>query len=464
MIETEESSYDQLERLENAIVNTSSALSASMGVLLDAIREFDTTYCWSAFGCRSTAQWLSWRVGTGIVAAREQVRVARALGEFRAIDAALHEGRLSYSKVRAMTRVATAANEEELLGLAELSTASQLERICRGYRTCKQMITGEEPPEAKRRHVSWRWEDGGLRLSGWLPAEEGELVRQAMTAVLDSLRQDARSSSVDDASTETPPANESVSVRGPEAFEEDASAEAHRVTEDDSAEAFRTIEDDSAEACQATKRASPSLADALLAMSETCLAGGLAALSGGERTRVVLHLGADRCCIDDGPALDLAAALRLACDAQLLPVQTDPHGRILDVGRARRSIPPAIGRALKLRDHGCQFPGCNCSRFVDAHHVVHWAQGGATKMDNLILLCRRHHGLVHEGDFSIRTAADGRFEFIEPSGRSIPRAPELPKCEGLPSLPTHRPESGHVGPWDCGWVIQGLLADDGIRA
>ena len=457
MTSNDPSASVQLALLEDIIVNTSASISASTGVLLDAVRDFDTADGWAAAGSRSCAHWLSWRVGVGVVAAREQVRVARALGELPRVNAALHDGRLSYSKVRAMTRVATSANEAELLELAELSTASQLERICRGYRTCHRMVTGEEPPEAKQRRIDWRWEDGGLRLSGWLPADEGEVVRQALTAALASLRREAWGRSADDASAETPQGRAT----------DDDSAEARRpgAADDDSAEARRAgaADDDSAEASPPSTQPQPGLADALLAVAETALAGGLAAAPGGERTQVVLHLGPGRCCIDDGPPLDLQAALRLSCDAQLLPLKTDDKGRVLDVGRARRSIPSAIRRALRVRDRGCRFPGCTCSRYVDAHHVVHWAHGGETKPGNLVLLCRFHHRLLHEGGYTTRARVDG-FDFRGPDGRSIPEAPRPPAAPGPFLVPVRRPASGHIGPWDCGWAVRGLMQDDGLMA
>ena len=502
MTSNEQAPSLQLARLEDIIVNTSASISASTGRLLDAIRDFDAAEGWAAAGCRSCVGWLSWRVGVGVVAAREQVRVARALGDLPRTDAALHDGRLSYSKVRAMTRVATPANEAELVELAELSTASQLERICRGYRSCKREITGEEPPQGKQRRIDWRWQDGGLRFSGWLPAEEGELVRQAMMVALDSLRQEAARGSIENASAEAPRGSvENASAEAPGGSAENASAEtsgalAHpdssetlggsvenasaeaprRPTENASAETPReSAANAPAEAPRGSKRSAsvearppghrpqPDLIDALLAMAETSLVGGLRSASGGARSQVVLHLGPQGCCIDDGPPLDLHAALRLACDAQLLPVSTDEQGRVLDVGRARRSIPLAIRRALTFRDRGCQFPGCTCSRFVDAHHVVHWAQGGETKLSSLMLLCRHHHRLVHEGGYAVQARAGG-FEFTDPAGRPIPQVPEVPAVAGPSPLPARRPAVGQGGRWDCGWAVEGLLIDDGLVA
>jgi hypothetical protein len=102
----------------------------------------------------------------------------------------------------------------------------------------------------------------------------------------------------------------------------------------------------------------------------------------------------------------------------------DKQGEPLNIGRKARSIPPAIRRALKRRDRGCRFPGCTCSRFVDAHHIIHWADGGETSMDNLVLLCRTHHRLVHEAGFGVQNVDDQGVVFTMPDGRVIPEVPE----------------------------------------
>jgi len=99
------------------------------------------------------------------------------------------------------------------------------------------------------------------------------------------------------------------------------------------------------------------------------------------------------------------------------------QGEPLNIGRKTRSIPPAIRRALKRRDHGCRFPGCTCSRFVDAHHIQHWADGGETSMGNLVLLCRTHHRLVHEAGFGVQQTAEKGAVFSLPDGKIIPHAP-----------------------------------------
>ncbi len=135
----------------------------------------------------------------------------------------------------------------------------------------------------------------------------------------------------------------------------------------------------------------------------------------------------DRCCqIEDGPPVPTETARRLACDASRVDVVEDGDGHPLDIGRRSRTIPPAIRRALRLRDKGCRFPGCRCTRWVDGHHIRHWADRGETRLANLVLLCRFHHRHVHEMGFTVRHLGRGRFEFRQPDGTLIPEAPQLP--------------------------------------
>lgn len=127
-------------------------------------------------------------------------------------------------------------------------------------------------------------------------------------------------------------------------------------------------------------------------------------------------------------------ARRLACDAAMVRMEHGPAGEILDVGRRTRTISPALRRALRARDRQCRFPGCRNVR-VDAHHLEHWADGGRTALDNLVLLCRRHHRAVHEEGFRITLDAAGDVEFIRPDGRPLPEAPAAPVWTGPPLAP-----------------------------
>ena len=91
----------------------------------------------------------------------------------------------------------------------------------------------------------------------------------------------------------------------------------------------------------------------------------------------------------------------------------DSEGKILDVGRRTRTIPTAIRRALTVRDEACQFPGCGL-KHCEAHHLKHWADGGETSLDNLVLLCRHHHRAVHEEGYRIERSSDGELRFLRP--------------------------------------------------
>jgi hypothetical protein len=187
-----------------------------------------------------------------------------------------------------------------------------------------------------------------------------------------------------------------------------------------------------------------------VALSEAALASDHSR-SGGERYQVVVHVDADAlvnddgeggCALEDGPALAPETARRLACDASVLAL-SERHGKAVRVGRKTRTIPPALRRALRSRDRGCRFPGCENHRFLDAHHVRHWARGGETRLDNLLLLCRRHHRLVHEGGYAV----DERLRFYDPWGRRIPSVVEL--ARGDPAELLRRDRAAAIGPSTC---------------
>lgn len=131
--------------------------------------------------------------------------------------------------------------------------------------------------------------------------------------------------------------------------------------------------------------------------------------------------GSGHSAFENGPNVPAETAQRIACDASKVVMTHDSTGNILDLGRRTRIIPPALRRALTHRDQGCRFPGCGLT-FCDAHHVRHWARGGETSLDNLVLLCRHHHRWVHEEGYRVRRDAEGRLQFLRPDGRPIPEA------------------------------------------
>jgi hypothetical protein len=152
--------------------------------------------------------------------------------------------------------------------------------------------------------------------------------------------------------------------------------------------------------------------------------------NGGERFQVVVHLdqetlgpdGALGGTLEDGSRVSAETFRRVACDCGLVAVHHD--GQSLDIGRRSRSIPPAIRRALRLRDRGCAFPGCTHTRFVHAHHVEHWLHGGSTSLENLVQLCSFHHHLVHEGGWEVSADGEGVFSFYPPMGGALAPVPQ----------------------------------------
>jgi hypothetical protein len=392
--------------LADEITTLAAHLSAATARWLGLIAEFDACEGWAATGCKSCAAWLSWSCGLAPLTAREHVRVARRLGELPLVAAAFGRGELSFSKVRALTRVEEVDDEAELVSLARHATAGQLERIVRGYRSVLAVEEDAERAYAQR-SVSWSWEDDGtLVLRGRLPGEQGALLVAALEATRDTLG---------------PPPPE-LAAPGP-------------------ADCPPTI--------------SARNADALLALAEISLAGhGRGA--NADRYMVVVHVDADalasppadadparsRCELDVGVPLPFAAARRLTCDASLVRI-IERDGRPLSVGRRTRAIPPALHRALRARADGCAFPGCTQTRHLDVHHIRHWADGGRTDADNLVQLCRHHHRLLHEGGFSMRRSRTGAV-FFAPDGRPLPTSPRPPRGDGAHLLARNRRAHVHV--------------------
>jgi hypothetical protein len=177
-----------------------------------------------------------------------------------------------------------------------------------------------------------------------------------------------------------------------------------------------------------------------------------------DRFQVVVHVEeaalresseAGAAVLDSGVGVSAETSRRLACDASRVMMTSDPEGKAPPAGRRTRTVPVSIRRALEHRDRGCRFPGCGL-RFCDAHHVRHWADGGATRLDNLVLLCRRHHRAVHEEGFGVRHSPNGAFVFSRPDGSILPYAPAPPPLPRQPiwSLTrSHAAEGIEIDAW-----------------
>jgi 5-methylcytosine-specific restriction endonuclease McrA len=448
----------ELDRLGDEIAELSAHLEAATARLLDLIREFDARGGWS-HGFRSCADWLSWRVGLDLGAARERVRVARALGTLPRLAQALARGELSYSKVRALTRVATPETEERLLAVGRAGTAEHVERIVRGWRRVDQKA---EAREATRQHAGralhvYQAEDGMVVVRGRLAPEVGALLLRALDAARDVLYAQRRVDGV------------TGGDRSPSGDHEPGSDD--EILGASSGFVSNPLVDDAPTMAQQR-------ADALALLAETALHHGLDPGAPGERYQVVVHVDAPvladaeqpgQSVLEDGMRVSAGTSQRLACDASRVVMRHDPDGRLLEVGARTRTIPPALRRALHHRDRGCRFPGCGL-RFAQGHHVRHWAHGGPTTLSNLVLLCRRHHRAVHEEGYQVDRQTDGELRFRRPDGRPVP---EIPPAPALPDDPVEVLREEHLAqglrlhartgcagwlgePLDVGWAIDVL--------
>ena len=437
-------------QLGDAIATLAARLHAATYELLVMLREFDRRAGWNN-GCLSCAHWLHWRTGIDVGAAREKVRVARALAELPHISAAMQRGELSYAKVRALTRIATPANDARLVDVALAATAAQVERLVRAWRRVDR-IEAVQQTEQRHLHRSVTMhvdDDGMVVLRGRLTPEIGAVVQRALEAAADQL------------------------------FQECAQASAGNRISDEVTPGQRR-------------------ADALAMLAECALNAGIDRGNAGDRYQVVLHV--DAAAVQSAGEEDVAPSIasyagqavlelnegatnvsaetsrRIACDAALVAMRHAPDGAVLDVGRKTRTIPPAIRRALLARDRHCQFPGCTAGR-CDGHHIQHWADGGPTRLDNLTLLCRRHHRAVHEGGFTMVQRDDGVPVFYRPDGTCVDIAPTMRRGvpdatgNGLTAASLITPAGIAIGPYtamaladhspvDMAWAIDVLRGSE----
>jgi hypothetical protein len=385
---------DSNDQLADKITTLAGQINAANYRFLKMIAEFDRRVAWEGPGIRSCAYWLHWKCGIDMGAAREKVRAARALVGLPEINAAFEKGELSYSKVRAMTRVATVENESFLLNIAQYGTTQHVEKLVGAFRSVNDSVVIDEVKQDRKveqtlyesRGVSCYQDDEGMWIiKAKLPAEEGALVVKVLKELGDRLA-----------------ANDNA-VGGAVEVKSDKEKSDDEKTKNVSAETFSGYKNNDLEKDKLLKEPltfPQRRADALVMMAEGYVAqsGEALGLKGHERCQLVLHVqkGHDDL---DGRWLLPDAARRLACDASLLVVEQDEVGNVLDIGRRSRIIPAGMARALAIRDGGCQFPGCCESRYVEGHHVKHWADGGETKLDNLVTLCRYHHRELHRGKF-----------------------------------------------------------------
>ena len=447
-------------------------VAAGEAELLRLIGEWDAREGWAPAGALSCAHWLMWRCGLSIGPARQRVRVARALRELPMTSAALAGGQLTYSQVRAVTRVATAEDEQTWLELAEQTTAAQLEKAVRGVRRARQGAKEPEEREPFRAGVEDRWDDdGNLILTTRIPAA----LAPAVMAVLEQARADeqaerdavlatveaavaAASATVQDGSAEpSPPRADGSAEPSPGAtdvpeeyyYDEpeypgtpyigwlpseqppglDGKITAWRVEKDRlraKARAWAEHQQRVLEAAErqgaVTRRAT--LGDGLIRL--------LTRDSNG-RSRVKLELlvdpmsGWSRTTRDEllPPAMtaEILQGKRLP---RIRPITADDLAR-QDQGRSTRLVTTRLRQLLgHLDGECCRFPGCTRIRKLQAHHVTFWRNGGRTDLANLALVCSRHHTLIHSEGFRLELRDDRTLIVTSADGTRLEHLPAKP--------------------------------------
>ena len=418
-----------LERLEAQICELAGHLAAATCRFLVLLADFDARRGWAGWEMGSCAQWLSWKCQLSSGTAREHVRVARALRDLPVIRARFAAGRLSYAKVRALTRIATAGTEAGLAELAGPMTANQLERFARAHR---QVTRADDADARVRRRLTWRLEeDGSLSGTFRLPPLAGAVLLKALRAAC--------------AGREGPPPGRPPAfprkrppppARMPRTRDGRRSGRPRTWLTAWSRSQSRSWPGRSPGPttrrctrwwCTPVPACSPGLRRRLRPAADP----GVSAETPPAPARVPGD-PADpaRCHVGDGPAISVSTAQMLACTAALSWMTHGDAGAVLALGRRRRRPSSAIRRAARERDHcRCRFPGCE-SRRADLHHIQHWASGGRTDLGNLISLCPWHHTVVHDRGYLIAAPPGGGFSFYRPDGTPLPACPPLPEPGG----------------------------------
>ncbi len=340
--------------------------AASFGILTLIGQELEGAG-WELDGATSMSGWLCARYEITSGTAHEWVRMAKALRELPMIAQAYAQGRLTWDQLRPLTHFATPETDQAWAErAAELSPGRLWLEKSRQETLRKRQAQSDH--ELRRLWMSWdegrRW----LELNGSIPGEQGAAVEAA-------LRKRAREITLDEGPVDDPGA--------------------------------ARLADALTELCTQETGASPNATLVVHADAEV-----VAAAPATGRMRMAET--------ESGIRLAEEAVRRMACEANVEWV-LESRGRPVGVGRKTRSIPPHISRLLRHRDRGCRFPGCGNGRWLKAHHIWHWGNGGPTDVANLVLLCHGHHRLLHEGGWSVRGDPSGRLRFHDPTGRERPR-------------------------------------------
>lgn len=450
------------EGLHMAVRRAAGAQAAATARLLRLVAEFVARDLWVDLGMKSPGQWLSWALSVAPSTGREMVRVALALRTFTATAELFARGELSYSKVRAITRCGEPALEELLLQYADNAPASQLEKIVRSYRS----LEDDRDPHGDR-NLSTRHGARHVSFSVRVPVEVGLYARNLLDRIVKQLDAEGQPTDLDLPTGDNPDVVDDgaqldpLGARRADAFvhalelavdhldrDLTGSARTTLVLEGDVDSTIDQLADTDrladAEATDVDERARSLVetASAEAACERGDVPGGGRATAQDDRPGrpdarppEPSRPPAPSVTVRDrgGGLLRLSRRVMrmLACDASLRRVAT-VDGTPVDVGRTQRLVTAKQLEALLVRDRGCQFPSCSATRHLHAHHVVHWADGGPTDLDNLVLLCGAHHRFIHAREWIVEAAPDGGWTFRaqQADGPMPPTLPMVPTDDG----------------------------------
>ena len=421
-------------------------IDAATHRLLTLLRVYDEDGRWE--GCRSCAHWLSWRTGISLGPAREKVRVARRLPSLPLVSAAFAKGELSYSKVRALTRAATPDNEAELLAFARHGTTAHVERLVREWRRLDRSDAREDDDPARRtdpaehRGLSLQLaDDGNYEIRGRLTPEVGALLLKALEVTEDRLYREQCAAGTEHETTAEHRRADAFGLWLEERLQPGVQLVVHSFATPETAETPAGPE--AADPAPAEATAAPTEPAASDPARDSPFGSPPARRVSGETSHAVM--GVPALVTEDGSRVSAETSSRLCCDAEVVPIARGSDGTVLDVGRRSRTVGWRLRKALEARDGGCRFPGCGSRLRSHAHHIVHWAHGGETAMDNLVLLCPFHHRTVHEGGWRVEMDERGVPHFFNPLGARMPVVPESPDIGGMVPGDTKAPPSQDFG-------------------
>ena len=405
-----------VDELGECIIDLSGRLAAAMCRWLLLVAEFDAREGYLVFGLASTAQWLSHSCGIAHRTAVEHVRVARSLRCYPRLAEEMGAGRLSFSQVRAISRVDGPDEQvlvEDLIQVARHGTGAQLEVVVRGLRTVDHNDKDTDPGEYLKH--SWT-DDSRWQLRARLDPERGAVVNAAIDAIMqrdgcsptDALARLAEIGLAALADAKNP----TRELRGDERAAVVIQLDAARVPRQQVAVPCepaipRSAERDPSDVGVPRSAERDSDVEPLPRSAERDPSDARSVARPYAR-------------IAGGPGLPDRVVQRLMCEGRIRTVITDSASNVLDVGRSHRLVTDRQYRALLARQHGhCAHPGCPNTKNLHAHHRIHWIHGGRTDLSNLALLCERHHVGHHAGEFEIVLDGAGKFAFISADGRNL---------------------------------------------